>query len=286
MLHSLDHVILAVDDLEGATRDYTRLLGRRPAWRGEHPSAGSANTLFNLENTYVELLSPSGPGPVGDLLRARIAAEGEGPVGLAFGTEDAEACHRTLTERGLHPATPEPGLGRDSDSGAYREWRRVPLPIEETRGVVLFAIEHTSPPEILPPSDPIGPEPATAFGLDHAVVQTTDPDAAIALYGDALGLRLALDKSFPQWGMRLLFFRVAGLTIEIAVPLEPKDPMPGDRFWGITWRVRDIEAAAKRLTEAGIEVSEVRQGRKPDTQVCTVKSGTRGVPTLLIQPAE
>jgi catechol 2,3-dioxygenase-like lactoylglutathione lyase family enzyme len=285
MLHCLDHVILAVDDLEAATRDYTRLLGRRPAWRGEHPSAGSANTLFNLENTYLELLAPAGPGPVGDLLRARIAEEGEGPVGLAFGTDDADACHTEWTKHGLHPGPPEQGLGRDVDSGAYREWRRVPLPLNETRGVVVFGIEHTSPPEILPPSGPIGAEPATAFGLDHAVVQTSEPDAAIALYGTALGLRLALDKSFPQWGMRLLFFRVAGLTVEIAVPLEPAEPLASDRLWGLTWRVRDIEAASHRLAEAGIEVSAVREGRKPGTRVCSVKSGTRGVPTLLIEPA-
>jgi catechol 2,3-dioxygenase-like lactoylglutathione lyase family enzyme len=284
MLHSLDHVILAVDDLDAATRDYARLLGRRPAWHGEHPSAGTENTLFKLENTYLELLAPKGAGPVGDLLRARIAQEGEGPVGLAFGTDDADACHAEWQKHGLHPQPPEKGLGRDVDSGAFREWRRVPLPVNETRGVVVFAIEHTSPPEILPPSDPIGPEPATAFGLDHAVVQTTDPDAAIALYGDALGLRLALDRSFPQWGMRLLFFRVAGLTVEVAVPLEPAEPLPADRLWGFTWRVRDIDAAAKRLLEAGLEVSEVREGRKPGTRVCTVKTGTRGVPTLLIEP--
>ena len=33
-----------------------------------------------------------------------------------------------------------------------------------------------------------------------------------------------------------------------------------------------------------IEVSEIRDGRKPGTRVCTVKSGTRDVPTLLIEP--
>ena len=36
-----------------------------------------------------------------------------------------------------------------------------------------------------------------------------------ALYGEQLGLRLALDKEFPERGMRLLFFRIAGVTVEL-----------------------------------------------------------------------
>jgi len=33
----------------------------------------------------------------------------------------------------------------------------------------------------------------------------------------------------------------------------------------------------------GYEVSDTLEGRKPETQVCTVKTHTLGVPTLLIQ---
>ena len=42
---------------------------------------------------------------------------------------------------------------------------------------------------------------------------------------------------------------------------------------------------AWRLAEAGVDVSEVRNGRKPGTRVMTVRSGTSGVPTLLVQPS-
>ena len=37
--------------------------------------------------------------------------------------------------------------------------------------------------------------------------------------------------------------------------------------------------------QAGVDVSEVRNGRKPGTRVMTVRSGTCGVPTLLVQPS-
>jgi catechol 2,3-dioxygenase-like lactoylglutathione lyase family enzyme len=285
VIDSLDHVILAVGDLEAATRDYALLLGRRPSWRGEHPSAGSANTLFRLGNMYLELLSPVGPGPIGDVLRGILASQGEGPLGLAFGTADAQACHKMLTENGLEPEPPQKGLGRDVESGAIREWLNVMIPLSRTRGVLVFAIEHRSPAEMLPPAGAAGPEAAAISGLDHAVIETTEPEATMALYGKGLGLRLALDREFPQWGARLVFFRARDITIELAARLDGSGGTPGrDRFFGLSWRVPDADAARARLLAAGIDVSEVRAGRKPGTRVLTVKSGSCGVPTLLIEP--
>ena len=285
MFDTLDHIILAVRDLPEATRAYATLFGRRPSWHGEHPGEGTANTLFRLDNAYLELLAPAGPGHTATLLRERLDAVGEGPVGLAFGTADAEAAHAQLAANGLTPGEVAPGMGRDSDSGVFRRWRRVPLPLDKTRGVLLFGIEHLTPPDMLPEATAVDAEASCIFGIDHAVVQTPDPEAAIALYGDGLGLRLALDRSFPQWGMRLIFFRVGGVTVEIAHPLEKAEALGiHDRLWGITWRVPDADAAHARLTSAGIPVSEVRKGRKPGTRVLTVKDGTCGVPTLLIEP--
>jgi catechol 2,3-dioxygenase-like lactoylglutathione lyase family enzyme len=285
MLHCLDHVILAVEDLNAATRAMARLLGRGPSWRGEHPSAGSANTLFRLDNTYLELLAPVSEGPVATALRAWLAQHGEGLLGLAFGTDNADACRAAFVDRGLEPDPVDKGLGRDVESGAYREWRRVPLPLARTRGVLLFAIEHLSPDELLPPSTPVGDASAAVFALDHAVVQTTDPEATKALYGDALGLRLALDRSFEQWGARLIFFRVGGITVEIAAQLGEESAEGGDdRLWGLSYRVADADAARARLAAGGLDVSEVRDGRKPGTRVFTVRDGTLGIPTLMLEP--
>jgi catechol 2,3-dioxygenase-like lactoylglutathione lyase family enzyme len=285
MFHALDHVILAVGDLDAATRAYAQLLGRRPSWRGEHPAAGSVNTLFRLENTYLELLAPSGAGPVGELLQGWLSERGEGLLGLVFGTRDAAACRETLAARGLAPAPVEPGLGRDVESGAIREWLRVPLPLAQTRGVLLFAIEHTSPAALLPPAAAAGAEAGLIRSLDHAVVETADAEAAKALYGDALGLRLALDRQFPQWGARLIFYRVGDITVELAARLDAGEMDPHrDRLFGLSWRVPDADAARARLLAAGFDVSEVRPGRKPGTRVLSVRSGTCGVPTLLIEP--
>lgn len=293
MLTGLDHVLLAVRDLDGARQSYEALLGRHPSWEGHHPDTGTANVLFRLENTYLELLSPQGPGAVAEVVRAHLDEHGEGLFGLALATDDIEDCRRTLEERGLATGPVEAGHGRNRSDGRERRWRRVLLSPDQTRGIVVFPIQHDSPADALPLADAQGDPRACVHALDHVVVQTTRCDAAIAFFGETLGIRLALDREFQDWGVRLLFFRVGGVTIEVAGTLAGADSsaaLPGgtadvesDRLYGMSYRVPDVDAAQKRLRQAGLDVSEIRRGRRPGTRVCTVRSGTCGVPTLLLQ---
>jgi catechol 2,3-dioxygenase-like lactoylglutathione lyase family enzyme len=128
------------------------------------------------------------------------------------------------------------------------------------------------------------PEPSLpALGgvaIDHVVVRTPDPERAIALWRDRLGLRLALDRAFPERGLRLVFFRSAGLTLEFAAGLLPGESDGPDRLHGVSYRVTDLAARRERLVAAGVEVSAVRPGMRPGTSVVSVRSG---VPTLLLQ---
>ncbi|MFT5710729.1 MAG: catechol 2,3-dioxygenase-like lactoylglutathione lyase family enzyme [Halioglobus sp.] len=117
-------------------------------------------------------------------------------------------------------------------------------------------------------------------GVDHLVLRTSDAQACIQLFAIGLGLRLALDKSEPDWGGRMLFFRVGKLTLEV---IESSDAETGpDRFWGIAYRCSDLSATAARLKAEGVALSAVRHGRKPGTNVATLKSHAFELPTLLI----
>jgi catechol 2,3-dioxygenase-like lactoylglutathione lyase family enzyme len=283
MLDTLDHVVIAVRDLEAASSTYAALFGRAPSWRGEHADLGTANTLFRLRNTYVELLSSAGDGPMTELVRSPSGTGGEGPLGLAFGTADAEALAACLRDRGASVAGPIAGSGRERTTGVERHWRNVYFAATATRGVMLFAIQHLSPPAALPAATAIAAEEGTVSALDHAVIMTSDAEASIAVYRDLLGLRLAFDKTFEQRGLRLIFFSVGGITVELAAPLAASDPAAPDRFWGLSYRVDDIDAARARVAAAGFDVSDVRRGHKSDTRVCTVRRETHGVATLFIQ---
>ena len=118
------------------------------------------------------------------------------------------------------------------------------------------------------------------------MVRTADAEAAKQLYGERLGIRLALDRSFPEWGARLLFFRIGGVTIELAASLaEGAEGGAEDHLWGIAYRAPSADAARDRLVGEGFDVSEVRRGRKPCPRVFTVRSETHGVATLILEPA-
>src|SRR5262249_11544314 len=110
------------------------------------------------------------------------------------------------------------------------------------------------------------------------VVRTSAPEAAIALYGQSLGIRLALDRVLGR--TRMLFFRIGGVTLEVV-----QNPALGesDTFYGLAYRVRDIDAAHTRMRAAGLDVSEIREGNKPGTHVYTVRDGSCSVPTLILR---
>jgi catechol 2,3-dioxygenase-like lactoylglutathione lyase family enzyme len=147
---------------------------------------------------------------------------------------------------------------------------------------MLFAIEHESENEILTLS---GAAAGELSGLDHVVVMRPDLEASKRLYAEQLGLRLALDRSFEKRGIRLLFFRVGGVTIEVGGRLVgDAQPDAPDRFGGLAYRVADADAARARLLLAGFDVAEVKDGFKPGTRVCTVRDQPCGVPTLVIEP--
>ena len=48
MIKSIDHILVAVEDLDKAVEDYSLVFGFGPTWQGSHPSLGTKNALFPL----------------------------------------------------------------------------------------------------------------------------------------------------------------------------------------------------------------------------------------------
>ena len=165
-----------------------------------------------------------------------------------------------------------------------RRWSSVLLPLSATRGLPLLVIEHRSPVSALPLRGPEGSADAAIGAVDHVVVMSGDLAASRAVYGDSLELRLALDRGFEERGLQILFFRVGGVTVEVVGPLKAAAAAASDdRFGGLAYRVADVDAARARLAATGFDVSPTRHGYKPGTRVCSVRSGTCAVPTLLLE---
>jgi len=282
-LISIDHIIIAVRDLAAAEAHYNLIFGRLPSWRGVHPGRGTGNVLYRLDNTYIELYAPIAEGPGADALNAKLDKDGEGLFGIAVGVASAAKASAALRSRSLDVTDPVAGSGRDQISGTVREWNTFGIAAENLRGLSILAIEHKSATELLPPAKLDGAqEKAAVNAADHIVVMTSDAEACKKIFGEQLGIRLALDQSKPEWGVRQLFFRLGGVTLEIVEPLDTAKKPKADSFAGLAWRVPDMTSWRERLLGAGADVSDIRQGRKAGTQVATLKSFTHGVPTLLI----
>ena len=275
MITGLDHVVILVSDIAAGTTAYQTLFGCAQAWQSS--GDGADRVLFTLDNMTLELMSPSGDGVIADRIRAVLAAQGEGLASICFRTGDIAKMHRRLDRLTLKPEAIAEAESRDAATGATLSWKRTRAATDATRGVRLFFLELAKQ---RPRSVPSAAAPITA--MDHVVVATADPERAAALYGARLGLDMALDRSHPDWG-RLMFFRCGDLIVEVVHrPGKDVDPVH-DKLWGLSWRVADIDATRARLASSGVDVSEVRTGRKPGTRVVTVRNGTCGIPTLLVE---
>lgn len=280
MITGLDHVLIVTTSVDDAENAYSALLGREPDWRSTDPG-GSATVIFQLENTALEIMAPTGGGPLARRLHSMIDQDGVGLKSLIFATDDLADARATFDRRALKPDEITPGESVDPFSGKARYWSRFRLDEQATHGVRIFALQRKAPdPLVCKPA-----KPDAVVGLDHVVINTANPERAASLYGARLGLRLALDRSNPDWDMRLMFFRAGGLTVELAHKLSAGVSHAPDKLWGLSWRVPDIEAAHARLEKANFALTSIRAGRRAGTKVFTVRDGTVGVPTLVISDA-
>ena len=95
--------------------------------------------------------------------------------------------------------------------------------------------------------------------VDFVAIPVTDKDRAVQFYGETLGLtrnELA-HPDFPE-------FETGNLTLAIVVPEAMGMPFTSTPPGQIALRVPDVEAARKKLEEAGVEF----QGETFDSSVC------------------
>ena len=230
--------------------------------------------------TFLDHVTIAGSADAYETLLGRHAMDGwlqTGNVGLTFGA-------------GGHGLSAMAFAASDLDKAArLLERRAVPSERRGDRLILSRGATHGVPIDLCVRNQRAAPSPlagsdeaASISALDHIVVRTPNPERAIALYAGRLGLDLRLDRSNPDWGSRLLFFRCGDLVVEIAHDLKKGVSDRPDHLWGLSWRTPDVAKANARLKAAGIDVSEPRDGRRPGSQVFTVKNRTEGVATLVI----
>ncbi len=277
MITALDHIVLLCPDLEEGAEAYRTLLGAPHVWSSV--DGGIATAIFKTGNVALELMAPQGESETADKLR-QMTADGARLTTLVYRSDDLGRDHKLFTNRDLSPSEISEGESSNLPMGEIRRWNRFRIPDDKMAGVKTFVLEPTEGE--LPDPKPI---PGGVLALDHVVVNTPNPQRFLASYGAGLGFDLRMDRTFEDWGARLMFFRVGDLILEVMHPLKSDaEPDAQDSVWGLSWRVESIEEAHARLTSERVNVSEIRAGRKPGTRVFTAKSGTLDIPTLFIGP--
>jgi methylmalonyl-CoA epimerase len=107
MLGKIEHIALAVSDLDAAVEHYSAVWGLRVDHREQVPDQGVEEAMLRVGDTYLQLLGATGP----DTTVARfVERRGEG-LHIAYEVDDLEATLLWLRRRGvpLIDEKPRPG---------------------------------------------------------------------------------------------------------------------------------------------------------------------------------
>ena len=112
----IDHVGIAVRDLEASIDLYRRVLGAEPSHREVMDREGVEEALFRVGSSFVQLLAPTGPDtPVGRFLERR----GEGVHHVGYRVRDVTAAIAELEGRGIELVDREPRTGSRGTTVAF-----------------------------------------------------------------------------------------------------------------------------------------------------------------------
>jgi methylmalonyl-CoA/ethylmalonyl-CoA epimerase len=112
----IDHIGIAVKDLDAAEKTYTQLLGVPPYKRETVASQQVVTSFFKIGESKIELLSPTAPeSPIAKFLENK----GEGIHHLAFGVKDIVASLAKLKAQGFRLIHETPIQGADQKLIAF-----------------------------------------------------------------------------------------------------------------------------------------------------------------------
>jgi methylmalonyl-CoA/ethylmalonyl-CoA epimerase len=104
----LDHVGIAVDDLEAEVERYRRTFGIEPVHRETVETQGVEEVLFPAGGSFLQLLGALGPEtPVGRFL----ARKGPGVHHVGYRVDDLEGTLEALAAQGVHLIDSSPRSG-------------------------------------------------------------------------------------------------------------------------------------------------------------------------------
>ena len=227
----IDHVIVAVRDLENARTAWSRL-GFTLSPRGRHIGQGTANYCIMFPSDYVELLGIVDPSDFVQRLDAFLARR-EGLMATAFApTAALEEVRSALLNLQLHPSEPRP-LGRQlelPEGTVVPRFTLISLPQDETPGLDSFICAHLTPELMRRPEWLDHPNGARGLKGIHVLVESTAPllEAYDRLFGIQQVTTTDAVATIHVGRHRIVFSTPDDfLTMHPGLDLDPEFPLPG-----------------------------------------------------------
>src|SRR5256885_378208 len=193
----LDHIVIAVQDLEAAVADY-RALGFQVAIGGRHPGRTSHNALVVFaDGAYLEIIAWTAPAPEERWYRT-LRDHGEGLVDFALLPQSTAQALAEARGRGLDTLVGPVDGGRVRPDGAQLLWQTA----RHATPDLPFLCGDVTPRALRVPEGSVREHPNGALGVASLTVAVHDLDASLDRYRALLGPGLPLQRLDNQ-GARL-----------------------------------------------------------------------------------
>ncbi len=111
MLNKVEHIGIAVKNLDASNHLFTRLFGKQPYKTEQVQSEGVSTSFFMLGETKIELLQATNPDSA---IAKFIEKKGEGIHHIAYDVDDIYAEMERLKKEGFELIHQEPKEGADN----------------------------------------------------------------------------------------------------------------------------------------------------------------------------
>lgn len=280
-LAGIDHVVVAVRDLERARMAWSRL-GFTLTPRGRHLGQGTANYCIMFAQDYLELLGFAEPDDYARKLQEFLARR-EGPMSVAFAPEGTpEQVAAALATLGLHPSEPR-ALGRQlelPEGTVVPRFSLLSLPPAEVPALDAFVCGHLTP-ELVRRAEWLV-HPNDAVGLRGVYLAVAETAPLLPAYDRLFGLHevtttdaVAAVRVGPH---RILFATPDDFeTMHPGIDLDPDFPLPG--IAALELAVGRLDRTADHLTQWQIAFDEL-----PDGRLAVPASEANGTILFFVEP--
>lgn len=211
---ALDHVVIAVSDLEIAMADY-RALGFTVVAGGSHPGRTSHNALVVFaDGSYLELIAWKSPNPA-ERWCVEHGKHGDGLMDFALLPDDTAAVIAAARARGLVLNGPVDG-GRKRPDGAELKWqtgRQVTFDLP-------FLCGDVTPRSLRVPEGDVRVHPNGVTGIASVTVAVRDLGESLGRYRALVGGEGAVEAActVAAAGLRTAAVRLGETDIVLASP--------------------------------------------------------------------